>query len=321
MADPPLIVCPIDFSDTSRTALQYACSIADHFGARVIALSVDDPLLATVAASSGEPMGEATGRELRRFIDASLPPSAAGPNSRDLQVAVGKPAAEILRVARDNHADLIVMSSHGRSGTSKRFFGSTTEGVLRATTVPVLVTPTTTEPIGSLSEIASLIRRIIVPVDLSPASSHQIRIAAGIADALAVPLIVPYVLESMFVPPSVIWALPGLDADRRAEAEARLQEITGGVAGQASAETLILTGDPSEEIVTLARARDAGLIVMGLHSSGFGGPRMGSVTYRVLSTTSALVLAIPPDPGPSFAKTGERSLAASNDSRVGRDRS
>jgi hypothetical protein len=56
----------------------------------------------------------------------------------------------------------------------------------------------------------------------------------------------------------------------------------------------VLTGEPSEEIVKLADARNRHRIVMGLHSSGLLGPRMGSVTYRVLCLTRALVLALPP---------------------------
>jgi nucleotide-binding universal stress UspA family protein len=59
---------------------------------------------------------------------------------------------------------------------------------------------------------------------------------------------------------------------------------------------VVLTGEPSEEIVELADVRDAHLIVMGLHSSGLVGPRMGSVTYRVLCLTHAMVLALPPLP-------------------------
>jgi nucleotide-binding universal stress UspA family protein len=59
-------------------------------------------------------------------------------------------------------------------------------------------------------------------------------------------------------------------------------------------EPIVLTGEPSEEIVTLAETRQARLIVMGLHSSGLLGPRMGSVTYRVLCRTNSLVLALPP---------------------------
>jgi nucleotide-binding universal stress UspA family protein len=298
---PPSIVCPVDFSDTSRTALQYAGAIAEHFGARLTVLSVDDPLLATVAANSGRvpSLAEATEGELRRFIDSSLTHDAGGPTGLDVRVAVGKPAVEILRLAHDSRADLIVMSSQGRSGAGKRFFGSTTEGVLRATNVPVLVTPKADAAIGSFSAIVSSVHYIIAPVDLSAASAHQVTIAAGISKSLSVPLIVPHVIEPVFVPAPVRWAVPGLDAERRAHAEARLREFVEGAATHASAETLVLSGDPSEEIVKLAKARDAGLIVMGLHSSNLLGPRMGSVTYRVLSLSRALVLAIPPLSSPS----------------------
>lgn len=303
MADPPLIVCPIDFSDTSRTALQYSCAIADHFGARVVVTTVDDPLLATVAAASGEPLAAATKKELQHFIHTTVSERPEGPKSLELQVTVGKPAAEILRTARERRADLIVMSSQGRSGTSKRFFGSTTEAVLRATDVPVLVTPKTKHQVTSLSDIAKQIRHIVVPVDLSSASARQLGIAATIGRALSAGLIVPYIIEPVFVPPAVRWAAPGLDAERRAQAESSLHELVAGVDAHAPVETLVVTGDPSEEIVKLARTRDAGLIVMGLHSSDFGGPRMGSVTYRVLSMTTALVLALPPGSDSSSEKS------------------
>ncbi len=53
-------------------------------------------------------------------------------------------------------------------------------------------------------------------------------------------------------------------------------------------------GDPAEEIAKLARDRHAGLIVMGLHGSPLLGPRMGSVTYRVLCLAPGLLLAVPP---------------------------
>ena len=64
---------------------------------------------------------------------------------------------------------------------------------------------------------------------------------------------------------------------------------------KAGAEMGIANRKPTaEEIVELSRSRQANLIVMGLHSSGLLGPRMGSVTYRVLSMTDAFVLALPP---------------------------
>ena len=70
--------------------------------------------------------------------------------------------------------------------------------------------------------------------------------------------------------------------------------VRAGAAGRA--EIIVLTGDPAEEIVKLAETREANLIVMGLHSSGALGPRMGSVTYRVLCLAHAPVLALPPVP-------------------------
>ena len=314
MPQPPSIVCPVDFSDTSRIALRYAAAIADHFGARITVMTVDDPLLAAVTADSGyeSSLSTATERELRRFIDATLGPSRSGPGTVEVLVAAGKPAAEILRLARDKAADLIVMSSQGRSGASRRFFGSTTEAVLRATAVPVLVTPRTSDRVGSLSEIALMIRRIVAPVDLSEASAHQLSIAAGLGVSLGVPVIVPYVLEPVFVPPAIRWAAPGFDAERRADVESKLVEAMAALAIRGRIETVILSGDPSEEIVKLTEARDAGLIVMGLHSSSLLGPRMGSVTYRVLCTANTLVLAIPPAPEPSFKTAGEKALTAAH---------
>ena len=64
----------------------------------------------------------------------------------------------------------------------------------------------------------------------------------------------------------------------------------------AQAEALIAYGEPAEEIAKVANDRDAGIIVMGLHSSPVLGPRMGSVTYRVLCLAHRLVLALPPVP-------------------------
>lgn len=292
----PTVLCPIDFSDASKSALCYATAIADHFGARLAVLTVDDPLLAEVAKTTGRvpSLAAETERELRRFCDDTLAQLPAGPKSVEYHVAVGKPATEILRAATEQNADLIVISSHGRSGVRKMFFGSTTERVLRETMVPVLITPDERPPATSLSEIARHVNRVVAPVDLTEASSHQIRVAGGIAQALGTPLIVAHVVEPIFVPYSVRLAIPGAEAARRADAEERLSALAAAAPAGVTTESIVLTGEPSEEIMRLIDARRAKLVVMGLHSSGLLGPRMGSVTYRVLCTTHALVLAVPP---------------------------
>ena len=293
----PSVLCPVDFSDPSRSALRYASAVADHFGARLTILTVADPLLAEVSRETGRvpSLEEETTQELERFCADILSPGTA-PKTVEYKVAVGKPATEILRVADELKTDLIVISSHGRSGLRHLFFGSTTERVLRETSVPVLVTPDAGKPAASLSEIARHINRIVVPVDLTAASSRQVTIAAGIAEAISVPLILTHVLEPVFVPYGVRLAIPGAEAARRELAEEQLSAVAASVKPGISTEPLVLVGEPSEEVARLADVRGANLIVIGLHSSGLLGPRMGSVTYRVLCLTQALVLAIPPEP-------------------------
>ena len=127
----PSVLCPVDFSEPSRSALTYAAAIADHFGARLTVLSVDDPLLAEVAASTGQipSLADVTLHELERFCRETVTNYQAGPKKVEFRVNVGKPAVGILHEASAMHADLIVLSSHGRSGLRKLFFGSTTERV------------------------------------------------------------------------------------------------------------------------------------------------------------------------------------------------
>ena len=297
----PSVLCPVDFSEPSRAALRYAAAIADHFGAKLTVVTVDDPLLTEVAATTGfvPSLAQETEGELRKFVYRTLPQPASGAMTIAFRVAVGKPAPEILRAAEVAGAELIVMSSHGRSGVRKLFFGSTTERVLRETSIPVLVTPDDHESVGSLSEIAGRIHRVIAPVDLAPASAYQVKVAAGLAGALSVPLILAHVMEPVFVPAAVRFVGPGSEATRREDAEEHLAALAATAAPTAAVETLVVSGDPSEEILKLAETRNAGMLVMGLHSSALLGPRMGSVTYRVLCLTRALVLALPPMPSSS----------------------
>jgi nucleotide-binding universal stress UspA family protein len=184
------------------------------------------------------------------------------------------------------------------------FFGSTTERVLRETTVPVLVTPAE-RPVGSsLTDIAHHVSRIVAPVDLTAASGRQVSIAAAIAGALAVPLLVTHVLEPISIPTRVRLTLEGVDTARRARVEDSLHALTSAIGLHPPLEALVVSGDPAEEIAKVTQARHANLIVMGLHSSNLLGPRMGSVTYRVLALTRTLVLAVPPDREASVATHG-----------------
>jgi nucleotide-binding universal stress UspA family protein len=94
MPDRPSIVCPIDFSDSSRTALNYAAAIADHVGTRLLVVSVDDPLLASAAESAGfSSLNEETENELRRFVMQTVV-TRSSRAALDFVVRTGKAASK-----------------------------------------------------------------------------------------------------------------------------------------------------------------------------------------------------------------------------------
>ena len=292
----PVVLCPIDFSDASRGALRYAAAIAEHFGSRLTIATVTDPLLADaedMATSTGH-MAEETRREAERFVGETFAHRQMPAVQTSFESATGKPAAEILAMAGRTGADVIVMSSHGATGVRKLFFGSTTERVLRETSVPVLVTPPADHGPSILADLQKRVRHIVVPVDLSPATDDHVRIAGDLAGAIGVSLLLVHVVEPVRSARAGFRARSNVDSERRDRAERALEAQVRGLSTAIKAEGLVVFGEPSEEIAKVAHDRDAGLIVIGLHASALTGPRMGSVTYRVLCLAHVLVLALPP---------------------------
>src|SRR5688572_12299842 len=201
------LLCPVDFSDSSRFALRTAAIIAERLGAHLTVVTVDDPLLAQVAAQVTPSLTGATESELQRFAADAMTDVAAPPAERThLIVAVGQPAPLILQSARNAGANLIVMSSQGRSGARKMFFGSTAERVLRDTTLPVLITRGDGSPESATTALAQS-GPVVVPVDLGDGSPEHVGVAARIAMALVAPLVLMIVLEPVLVMVAFVLAL------------------------------------------------------------------------------------------------------------------
>jgi nucleotide-binding universal stress UspA family protein len=302
----PSVLCPVDFSNASRIALRYATAVAEHFSARLVLVTVNDPLMTEAAALTLGPgwLPEDADHELRRFFDETFEHRSTGPIELVCEVGTGKPAPEILRVAREQKCDLIVMSTRGVTGMRKLFFGSTTERVLRETTLPVLCTPPVDVGPLDLEVIRARVRRLLVPVDFSAATARQLQLARGLAEAIDIPVVLAHVIEPVRFPLPPAAHLPNVDTERRARAEKLLDDLVQTIPPRLKPEALVVYGDPAEEIAKVTSARQAGLIVMGLHSSPLAGPRMGSVTYRVLCLAPTLVLALPPAPDPKSHRIG-----------------
>ena len=140
------ILVPIDFSPSSLRALDYALALVDRGGEVYLLHVVDADFLARVS-EEGFCDAETARTRLQRKAEEQL--QQIGQNFSLLNVrvesmvVVGKPFAEILRIAADLHFSLIVMGIRGRhhGGIEEILFGSTAEKVLRAARIPVVCVP------------------------------------------------------------------------------------------------------------------------------------------------------------------------------------
>jgi len=134
------ILVPVDFSDCSKKALQYAVPFARQFEATLVLLHVVQPYLpvpemGTVDVALMETQMRAGGIKGLAAMKESL----AGEVPVETELRVGNPQIEITRAVRDLGADLIILSTHGRSGLAHIFMGSVAERVVRHSPCPVLV--------------------------------------------------------------------------------------------------------------------------------------------------------------------------------------
>jgi nucleotide-binding universal stress UspA family protein len=139
------ILLPTDFSGCANYALSYAAAIARAVDATVICVNVVEPIVPAVGYSGmaeAMPIAEMS-EQMEESAERELPDVMSCEELRGLKVEEvighGDAAAEIVRVADEQGADLIVISSHGRTGLGRIIFGSTAEAVVRHARCPVLV--------------------------------------------------------------------------------------------------------------------------------------------------------------------------------------
>jgi nucleotide-binding universal stress UspA family protein len=137
------ILCPVDFSEASMQALEYALSLAQEANARVILLHVIESLLGESGSAEighmrvAEYYGYLEHDAVRR-LKAAVPEQARLWSAPEERVVRGRAYHEILKVAADEGADLIVIGVRGKGALHRLVFGSTTHHVIREAGCPVL---------------------------------------------------------------------------------------------------------------------------------------------------------------------------------------
>jgi nucleotide-binding universal stress UspA family protein len=286
------ILCPIDFSDFSAPAYQYALSLAEHYKARIVALHIvelwkypfaDYAAHETDYAKFSRAMNEGGEVQLQRFLkqysaDRVLP---------ELVVRQGNAPNCILSFAQEENIEVIVMGTHGRRGFDRLVLGSTTDRVIRTAACPVLVTSNafhqalTTGPDGR-----HRLTRIVYCTDFSSNSEQARAYAISLAAEYGAELSLLHMTSSA----TDLASAETIIAERTEKLDKRISE---NERKNLNVRSTIRFGKPYEEIVRHATEAQTGLIIM----TARGGDAVdravfGSTTYRVIQLGPCPVLAV-----------------------------
>jgi nucleotide-binding universal stress UspA family protein len=294
------ILCPVDFSEFSRHALDEAIAIAHLYDGCVTALHVF-PIAIPADPFGGLPEFQPftlTDRHrahiLRQLSDFAV---SEGAEARRLTVALREGTdihAEILEAADQMNPDLIVMGTHGRSGFQHVMLGSVAEKVLHKARYPVLTVPRRTPDAVPRGPVP--FARILCGIDFSECSLAALRHAISLAadagarvDVLSVVQLIP-MYETMSGVPLYY---PGLLGDLKADIWKRLNSVVAEAAPEMPVERIVTVGSPHREIVRVATERNAELVVLGAHSHGLVDHMFfGSTTNHVVHRARCPVLTV-----------------------------
>lgn len=275
------ILVPIDGSGASHSALPYALRMARLYQSEIVLAGVAEKAYEDEPEPGKARMGleEHLGKLREAFEKMGVPIS--------VRAACGVPAEEIVQLAEQCAADLIVMSSHGRRGVGRWLLGGVTARVMREADCPVMITRPGEHQPGETHDAS--FRRILLPLDRSPLSERAMDAAAYLAERdqahLCLLGVVDYPTWLCFQTEEK-WAqrLPAVTEQYLSEQAEKLKKR--GI----RAYTQVCIGDPAEQILRLAES-DVDLIVMATHGySGIARAIMGSVAERVVHHARCPVL-------------------------------
>jgi nucleotide-binding universal stress UspA family protein len=293
------ILCPIDFSDTSRHALDHAVAVAIWYDAHISALHVHrvpPPMIGIgpyVEPITPMPLTDAERDRLAGDVRTFVAPARDAGASIDVLIEEHLNIAHaIVERAASLNADLVAMGTHGSSGFARWVLGSVAEKVLRTAAVPVLtVPPRAADALRPPGDI----RRIICPVDFSTSSAAALRYAASLAAAADARLTVVHVVDVGADAPEPPVQELFQYRDRLFEHAGRAlkDSITPAIHAMCAVDELVFVGRPYREILRLAHEQQADLIVMGVHGRGaLDLMFFGSTTQHVVRQSGCPVLTV-----------------------------
>jgi nucleotide-binding universal stress UspA family protein len=282
------ILVPLDGSALAERALPYAQVLARVEMARIV-------LVRAVMAGNSPASREATEGEMRDAKE-ELVRASAHLEGQGIRTTWLRPNDEagwgILNAAKDEHADLIVMSTHGRTGLGRWFYGSVAERVLRGAQTPILLVPSGAS-FNWPADLSSF--RTIVPLDGSLEAEEALSLAVEISLTSRGELVLahaPWLHPAALEGPACDDPVEAIEGVRRSLAPL----VTQLAERRIRSDIYVSQGLPHEIILDAARIHHAHLIIMATHARD-GLPRLvlGSVAHGVVRRTPVAVLLVRPE--------------------------
>lgn len=272
----------------NEKAFAYAVAQAAEFGSNLILIHVYDTLVVAASESSGiryYDYAAAARSEIQHLEPMAKRVRAAGIHC-EVVVRSGLAADQILAFAREREIDRIVMGTHSPGPIGKLLVGSVAEAVLRTAKVPVyIVGPDVVD--GTYRNFAT--QTILCAISLLEASP----VVAGFAAELAAQHNARLILQHVIRPQERQEVLAGrtidqIEADLLAMVPDRLQN-------KIAVQSIVVPGDPTEELLYQGRAQQADVIVLGAHgASAFAAITRNGVVYKVLAHSHCPVMTLSP---------------------------
>ncbi len=286
------ILCPVDFSEFSMKAYDYANSLARYYEAKLLLEHVISPVGATYPYYVLPDAAVATiyfdlTADAEKRLQELVKKRASSGFQPELVVHKGFVPETILTFAKEQAVNLIVMGTHGRRGWDRLMMGSVTESVLRKARCPVLAVRKPAHDFVDPKQADDVIhlRKILFCTDFSENSSAALEYALSLAQEYRAELTVLHVLEEF----------PGRELQTKTEEiEHKLREpIPPDALDWCTVRAKVRVGKPYQEIIQLALEDQADLIVLGVRGRNAADLAIfGSTTHRVIQLGPCPVLAV-----------------------------
>ena len=297
------ILYTTDFGDSAVEALRYAAMLAGEYDSElhmlhIISMFNEGRIEPSERLDKMEEMAEEIAETLRQRADRRMDSQLAEQDAGDIKVFKHierglTPHVEVLRVAEEIDADLIVMGTYGRGPVAHLLFGSTAEQVVRFAGCPVLTVRHHAERQNDFRQI----RNILLPTDFSEYSKKALPYALSFASRYKAKLHVLHVFEQRVHPAFYILdkSTPfDLDQGLRDRALDALDEfVYQDLRYKVDFTCEVASGKPFIEIINYAKHNEIDLIVTATHGlTGLEHMLIGSTTEHVVRKAPCPVLSI-----------------------------